>query len=397
MRKRILSIVLILLAGLPALAQKKEISAARDNVKKGTNLESAENSMLKLLADSANRENEKVWDVLFESLKKQYQQGNEKLYLKQKQDTAALFSIASRMFTCMEAYDSIDARPDKKGKIRLQYRKDNSALLNALRPNLYNGGLYYLTKQKWGDAYQMFDQYIDAASQPLFAHYRYAERDTLMAEVAYWAAFAAYKQGDMAALRKHAPLALTRPLRQELTMQYLAESCQLQGDTASYHRHLREGFQRYPRSDFFYPRLIDYYTQQHRWTEALSLTDQALAADSTRQVYHLTRASVLLNLGRYEESFAISDSLLQRNDSLVEAQLYAGLAKYNIGVSLDKKARTTRDKKAVNAIYRDALPYLEAYRKARPERKDAWALPLYTIYLNLNMGDKFDEIDALLK
>ncbi len=397
MKERILTFVLILFAGLPVLAQKKEISTARDNVKKGTNLESAEKSMLKLLEDSTNRENEKVWDVLFESLKKQYQQGNEKLYLKQKQDTAALFSIASRMFTYMEAYDSIDARPDKKGKIRLQYRKANSEVLNTLRPNLYNGGRYYLAKQKWGDAYQMFNQYIDAARQPLFGQYLYAERDTLMPEVAYWATFAAYKQGDMAALRKHAPLAQTHPLRQELTMQYLAESYQQQSDTANYHRELLKGFQCYPSSDFFYPRLIDYYTRQHRWAEALSITDRALAVDSTQQVYHLTRASVLLNLGRYEESFAISDSLLQRNDSLVEAQLQAGLAKYNIGVNRDKKARTTRDKKAAYAIYREALPYLEAYREARPDRKDAWALPLYTIYLNLNMGDKFDEIDALLK
>ena len=28
--------------------------------------------------------------------------------------------------------------------------------------------------------------------------------------------------------------------------------------------------------------------------------------------------------------------------------------------------------------------------------KDQWALPLYTIYLNLNMGKEFDEIDKLL-
>jgi len=33
----------------------------------------------------------------------------------------------------------------------------------------------------------------------------------------------------------------------------------------------------------------------------------------------------------------------------------------------------------------------------RPDRKDAWGLPLYTIYLNLNMGKKFDEIDELMK
>ena len=32
-----------------------------------------------------------------------------------------------------------------------------------------------------------------------------------------------------------------------------------------------------------------------------------------------------------------------------------------------------------------------------PDEKGLWGLPLYTIYLNLNMGKEFDEIDKLLK
>ena len=32
-----------------------------------------------------------------------------------------------------------------------------------------------------------------------------------------------------------------------------------------------------------------------------------------------------------------------------------------------------------------------------PDEKDKWAPSLYRIYLNLNMGRQFDEIDRLLK
>ena len=49
--------------------------------------------MRRLLEDSANQRNTKIWDVLFESLRKQYQVGNEKLYLKQKYDTVSLLSL----------------------------------------------------------------------------------------------------------------------------------------------------------------------------------------------------------------------------------------------------------------------------------------------------------------
>ena len=175
--RKIIYTFVFLLMMMPAMAQKKEINTARNWIKSGKNFDKAEQSMMTLLNDSANRNNEKIWSVLFESLRKQYAAVNEKFYLKQKYDTVALFDIASRMFTVMASYDSIDAMPGKDGKINPQYRKDNSALLNSLRPNLYNGGLFFIRKQNFPTAYNFFDQYIETDNQPLFAAYRYAEKD----------------------------------------------------------------------------------------------------------------------------------------------------------------------------------------------------------------------------
>jgi tetratricopeptide (TPR) repeat protein len=381
-----------------AFPQKKEISAARDWVKKGNNLARAEQSMMKLLEDSTNRDNKKIWSVLFESLRKQYEQGNEKLYLKQQYDTVSLFNIASRMFDVMQRYDSIDVMPDKKGRIRPEYRKTNSELLNTLRPNLYNGGLFLIRKQKYAEAYKMFDQYIGTATQPLFQAYHYAMKDKAMPEAAYWAMYCAYKMKDTAKVMQHSSLALQDTLHHELTLQYLSETYLLKGDTAAYIKTLKDGFELYPSTPFFYSHLVDYYSQQRKWEKALTLTNEALASDSTKMVYHVTKSSLLLNLGNYKESFAISDSLLQVNDSLPEAYLNAGLAKYNEGVTLNKSGnQSAKNKKAINNLYREAMPYLETYRKMREDRIDTWGLPLYTIYLNLNMGKKFDEIDKLMK
>ena len=96
---------------LPIYAQKKELSQARDNIKKGTKLEEAEASMRKLLTDSANVYNTHIWQALFSSIKKQYDQGNEKLYLKQQYDTAKLFVACRKMFEVLEDFDSIDSKP----------------------------------------------------------------------------------------------------------------------------------------------------------------------------------------------------------------------------------------------------------------------------------------------
>lgn len=397
--RRIFTIyILLLLVVLPSVAQKKEIAAAQDLLKANKDFNKVEESMTKLLKDSLNRDNEKIWSVLFESLQKQYNEGNEKLYLKQKYDTASLFNIASRMFTYMEAYDSIDALPDKKGRVRPKMRKDNAAKLNVLRPNLYNGGIYFVSKQKYGDGYRFFDQYIETAEEPMFKSYDYSTKDNHLPEAAYWAVFCGYKMKDAGKVYHHTYLALKDTVRNESMLQYLAATYLIDKDTIRCLETLKEGFKKYPRSDFFFPHLIDYYSKKRDWKNALDATDYALESDSTNKSAWLTKSTVLLNTGDYDGCLAISDSILKCDSTLSEAWLNSGLARFNKGVSLDKNIQTLRKRRQeILSLYKEALPYLEQYRKQNPKASDKWALPLYTIYLNLNMGTKFDEIDKILK
>lgn len=398
MLKRIISFLLFSMLVVVASAQKKDLATAQDYVKKGNNLEKAEQMMLKLLQDSNQIHNEKIWSVLFDALRKQYDQGNEKLYLKQKYDTAALFNIASRMFQYMEAYDSIDAMPDKKGRVKLAFRKENASQLNSLRPNLYNGGLYFVRKQKYQEAYHFFDQYINTSQQPLFADYRYAENDKRMPEAAYWAAYSAFKMNDAKKTLSHTYLALKDTAHYGMMLQYLTNIYRQENDTARFLDVLKEGFEKYPQETFFYSNLLDYYSRKNKWQLALELINRAIKNDNANVMYWMNKGSVLLNLGDYEKSFFLSDSLLQKNDSLPEAYLNAGLAKFNLGVTLDKTTQhEARTKRNILNYYKEALPYLEKYRQLHPEKKDKWALPLYTIYLNLNMGKEFDEIDKMLR
>lgn len=388
---------MMLLSFLPLAAQKKEIASARDLVKQNKDLEKAEKSMTKLLADSANKENEKIWLVLFDALQKQYNQGNEKLYLKQKYDTASLFNIASRIFTAMEAYDSIDAKPDKDGKVKPKMRKDNASKLNLLRPNLYNGGVYFIHKQDYKQAYTLLDQYLACADAPMFKSYKYAEKDPRMAEAAYWAVFCGYKLKDAQKVYHHAYLAQKDTAHTETMLQFLAATYMLDGDTSRYVSTLADGFKRYPVSDFFFPHLISHYSAHKDWDKALEATDYVLKSDSTNQTALLTKSGLLLNVGHYEASLAISDTLIKRDPTLAEAWLNAGLAYFNQGVRLDKNVQTLKKKRdEILDNYQKALPYLEQFRTMKPDSQDKWALPLYTIYLNLNMGAKFDEIDKIL-
>ena len=216
-RKLFLVSLFAFVALAPAFAQKKEISQAKSAIKAGKAVE-AEASMRKLLADSAHRQNEKIWLVLFDAVKNQYEDVNEKMYLKQSTDTAKLFDVAYRMFGVLEALDSVDAMPDKDGRIKLKYRRKHADYLDAYRKNLYTGGSYFLNKQDYPRAFKLFAAYIDCASQPLFETQQYASRDKRLPSAAFYALYSGYRANDAAATLRYKQLAETDTARLPLRL-----------------------------------------------------------------------------------------------------------------------------------------------------------------------------------
>ena len=394
--KKILICVFICLP-LIAWGQKKTMTQVKDYIKSGKNLDKAEKLMTDLLNDSSSRGNEKVWLLLFESQRKQYDQGNEKLYRKEKYDTTALFLVGKRMFDTLEGLDSLDRLPDARGKVKLKYRDRSAELLNIYRPNLFNGGVFFMKKHDFSRAYDFFDTYINSAVKPMFARYQYAERDKRLPEAAYWASYCGYKLEKPQLTLRHTYQALKDSVHLPYMLQYLAETYKLEKDTARYVQTLKDGFSKYPKFPFFFSRLIDYYSHIGAYDEAMKSCDEALQTDSVNTLFRYAKSSLLLTMGRYKQSFAISKALIAENDTLADAYLNAGLALFDQAVELDKKTQSGSKKyNQILELYRKAMPYLEKYRAMAPDQKDKWALPLYTIYLNLNMGKQFDEIDKLI-
>lgn len=301
------------------------------------------------------------------------------------------------MFATLEGLDSLDMKPDAKGRIKFKYRDHSAELLNQYRPNLYFGGLYFIKKQNYLKAYDLFNTYIDCSSHPLFAKYKYASRDKYLPQAAYWAVYCGYKLKDAKATLRHTYLALKDTAHANLMLQYLAETYKLENDSVRYIKTLWEGFDKYPTFPFFFPRLIDNYVQQNEYDEALKICDTALKSDSVNVLFRYAKSNVLLLLGKYSDCLDISKSLIAQNDSLADAYLNAGLSWFNQAVEMDKNLQLSQKKRSkILDCYRNAMPYLEKYRALAPDQKNKWALPLYTIYLNLNMGKQFDEIDKLL-
>lgn len=377
-------------------AQKKEISQAQTIVKSGKNLAQAEQQMRKLLKDSINQKNIKVWVILTEAVRGQYLAGNERMYLRQQQDTAALFKLALKMFGDYQSLDSVDALPDKKGRVHLKYRNSNSAFLNIYRPNLYNGGVYFLRKQNYKEAFSMIDAFLDCQRQPLFENYHY-ERDTLNRTAAFWTVLCGYQTGDHEMALKYKDLALQDTLHLESCFQYLAEIYKQQGDKPNYEWSLVKGFECNPSSSYFFPRLIDYYNTSNQTERAMTIVNDALQTNDSSELFLFAKSNLLLNQGDYDECIAICDTLIARNDTLADAYYNAGVAYVNKAFLLEKGKVDIKQRREIRQLYQKALPYMERYRALAPQEKDKWAAALYNIYLKLNMGKQFEEIDQMLR
>ena len=373
--------------------QKRQMAEAENYLRSGKNFDKAEQLMTKLLKDSVNRQNPRIYNLWLQAVEKQYDALNEKMYKHQTIDTTQLFTLTRRIFTVAERLDSIDMQPDKKGKVSLDYRKDNAGRLIGYRPNLFFGGANHLRKGRFQTAYEFFETYIDCARQPLFTDHDLLKSDPRMGEAAYWATYCGYRLNDPVLTLRHHELARRDTTKLEFTLQYVAEAWNRLGDEARYGELLWEGFAFFPKSTYFFPRLMDTYSRKGNYEQALSVVDEALKADSLSELFLYAKSTMLLNLGRYAESLDYSKRLLTLNDQMADAYYNAGTACLNIILKMDSR----KHKKQIKKMYQKAQTYMETYRQMAPEAKDKWGPALYRIYFNLNLGKQFDEIDRLMK
>lgn len=398
LKKQLLLLLLLLITLSPCVnAQKKEIAQARTYIKSGKNLDKAEQSMRKLLLDSANVRNIRIYTTLAEIVRKQYEQVNEKVYLKQPYDTAVFFNTAKKLFDTYYKLDSAlinyGVKPDANERIR----ERNSEYLNTYRINLYNGGLYWLRKNDFKKSKAMLDSYLDCHNQPLFSSLNLVESDSVAPLAASRNLYCGYRMQNTSVVMRNKDYALKDTVMLERTLQYLAETYSLMNDTEGYVSTLTEGIEHFPRSNYFFTHLIDYYSKASDYEQALKVADNALALDSCETLYLYAKSNILLNIGKNDECIALCEKIISLNDSMPEAYYNAGVAYINKAFAMEKVRANNKKRQQIKNNYSMSLKYMEKYRAMRPEDKDRWAAALYNIYLKLNMGKEFEEIDKMLR
>lgn len=368
---------------------KEDISTIRSNIKNNKDLEKSENKVREYLSDSLYHNDHTLNLLITDIVRKQFENENEKMYLKEKADTAKLITLTRRMFLAYETFDSIDVKSSSS------YRKKHAEYLKPYRKNLFKGALYFFNKKQWREAWQCIDTYIDCTNQPLFSTITLEQRNDSYA--AYVALVAANNICDLDMALKYADKAKEYKPAKEIALLTIAELCYIKNDSINYQKYLKEGYRNNPSSEYFFPRLIEYYTSKEKYGKAMDIADEALKSDSTNTIFLLAKHSLLMDMKRYGESLDYGLRVLQNDNNI-------SLANYNVGLIYYIYARETANaknkpyrqrQKDAQKWYRKCRPYMEKYRELNPTKHDSWRSILYDVYLNLNMGKEFEEMQKL--
>ena len=403
MKRVLFSMVLLLAAGF-TFAQEKSVKEAKsiaNDVK--PDFAQAEKLINEALNNAETKDNAETWDVAGFIQKRINEKEMENAYLRKPYDTLKVYNSALNMCKYYFKCDELAQIPNEKGKIKNKFRRSNSAAILAARPNLINGGIQFFNLDKNKEALDFFATYVDIAINPMFEKENLLQTDTVLPQIAYYASLAAAKMEDYPSVLKYAPYAKEDKEVGKYAMEFISTALKAQGDTVKWIASLKDGIQKYPEHSFFFGHLIDYYSNNNKFDEAMQFADDMLAKDPNNKLYLYVKAYLYHNMKDYEKAIEFYKKTLDIDPAyaeacsnlglvyLLQAQEYADKAPADIN---DPNYATAQAE--IKKFYEAAKPYYEKARELKPDQKDLWLQGLYRVYYNLNMGPEFEEIEKMM-
>ncbi len=403
MQRVLFTMVLLLVAGF-TFAQEKNVKEAK-NIAGGSNPDfaKAEELINAALSDSQTKDDPNTWDVAGLIQKQINEKEMEKAYLRQPYDTMKVYNSAVNMCKYYLKCDELAEQPDEKGKVKNKYRKANSAAMLDARGNLINGGIQYFNMGDNTTALSFFGTYVDMAISPMFEKENLLQNDTILPQVSYYAAMAAMRMEDYPTVLRYAPYGKNDPEVGKYAMEFISTSLKNQGDTAKWLDSLKEGIEKYPEYTFFFGNLIDYYSNNDKYDEAMQFADEMLAKDPTNVFYLYVKGYLYYNTKEYDKAIAAFEKTIEVDPTYAEAYSYMGVIYCLQAQDFSENSTTDvndpkyrEDQVKLMEFYKKALPCYEKARQLKPDDRDLWLNGLYRVYYNLNMGPEFEEIEKLI-
>ncbi|AVM56891.1 hypothetical protein C3V43_03325 [Bacteroides heparinolyticus] len=413
--KRVLFSMVLLLAASFIFAQEKNIKEAKsiaNEVK--PDFAKAESLINQALTNPETKDNADAWDVAGFIQRRRSEKEMENAYLRKPYDTLQVYNSALNMCKYYFKCDELAQIPNEKGKIKNKYRKANAASILAERGNLINGGIQYFNSasQKEGaaatednkKALEFFATYINIATNQMFEKENLLQTDTVLPQIAYYASLTAAKMEDYPNVLKYAPYAKNDKEVGKYAMEFISTALKAQGDTINWIASLKEGIQKYPDHSFFFGHLIDYYSNNNKYDEAMQFADDMLAKNPNNTFYLYVKGYLYHNMKDYDKAIEFYTKTIEVDPNYAEAYSNLGLIYCLQAQDFSETATTDvndskykADQVTLRAFYEKARPNYEKARELKPDQRELWLNGLYRVYYNLQLGSEFEEIEKLMQ
>lgn len=332
--------------------------------------------------------------LLYESLN---ELENRKAYLKQKYDTAKFYNTLLTMYEQLRLCDSVDWVPNAKGKVNLRFARRCSALRVKHRANILNGGKFYLRKRDLKHAFPYLDRY-----------YTYRTSDDIpdFNKVVIWCTQCCYEAKDYPGVFRFVDKAIEVADQKfkAILMEYKVLSFKAIGDDEAWLEALQSGQQQYPNHMYFFAQLADYYLSHRSFEDGISMCKRQIALYPDSAIYWYAESNFELKREHFHDAICCADSAIALQPNHTEAHFNRAMAYISLATIAKEDMCTdlnnpvcVEQRRMIQDLYRRAQTSMEVVRKNEPDKPTRWGTPLYKIYLNLNMGKEFDEIDNILK
>ena len=394
---------MLLVAGF-AFAQEKAVKEAK-KIANAVNPDfaQAEELINGALTNPETKDMAETWNVAGFIQKRRSEKEMESAYLRKPYDTLQVYKSALDMCKYYLKCDELAQIPNEKGKIKNKYRKNNAMAIKGERGNLINGGIQFFNEDKNKEALEYFGMYVSLPSQPMFAEDEELKADTLLPQIAYYASLAAMKLEDYASVLKYAPAAKDDKEVGKFAMEFVSTALKAQGDTAQWISSLQEGVQKYPEHPFFFGNLIDYYSSNKKFDDAMAFADEMIAKDPANPFNVYVKGYLYHNMEDYDKALEYYKKTIELDPSYAEAYSNIGLIYCLKAQDFSGKATSDvndpkyqEDMATLKKFYEEAKPYYEKARELKPDQKDLWLNGLYRVYYNLQMGPEYEEIEKLM-
>lgn len=360
-----------------------------------------------------------TWKIMGDIGNKAFDNEVTKAMLGQSANDKAMYDGLMESYLPYVKADSLAELPDEKGKVRNRVRKDIASILLANHQYFINGGVYYSEQGNHAKAADFFEVFWNIPQLPMYKGANTFTIDSTYQTIKYYAIISAIQaeqhERALGMLERAAkePFSENSYYQESDVYELMASEYISLGDSAKYLETLYLGADRFPKSRYFIPNLVNVYIHRGDKEQAIDYLDKAIANDPSNACdLNSVKGALLAENNDFAgaeteyRNALVQDPNCERalEGLAVNYILQAQNLKEVTALMTDRQQQVANDKKTVE-FYELALPPLEKFRDllkgrgANDSEIQSALLKLRNVYYNLSsLGvDKSKELEVVEK